>query len=155
MERLGLARYLDFVLDSGEVGVEKPDPRIFARALAEAGLRPSEAVYVGDFYSIDVVGARAAGMDTVLLDGGGARGGNGRGPPRPRALLGRARLPRGDERAGGRAPDRGRGRWSPGNDHGPPSQRLKRPRSGGSMTSRMRRQRQAGSVMNGYRRSAS
>ena len=70
MERLGLARYLDFVIDSGEVGVEKPDPRIFARALAEAGLRPSEAVYVGDLYSIDVLGARAAGMDAVLLDPG-------------------------------------------------------------------------------------
>jgi putative hydrolase of the HAD superfamily len=70
MERIGLARYLDFVIDSGEVGVEKPNPEIFARALAAASLSPSEAVYVGDLYSIDVLGARAAGMDAVLIDPG-------------------------------------------------------------------------------------
>ena len=70
LESLGLARRLDFVIDSGEVGVEKPDPRIFQLALARAGLGPAEAVYVGDLYSIDVVGARAAGMDALLLDPG-------------------------------------------------------------------------------------
>jgi putative hydrolase of the HAD superfamily len=70
LESLGLARRLDFVIDSGEVGVEKPDPRIFQLALARAGITPAEAVYVGDLYSIDVVGARAAGMDALLIDPG-------------------------------------------------------------------------------------
>jgi putative hydrolase of the HAD superfamily len=74
LEAVGLARHLDFVLDSAEVGVEKPDPRIFALALERAGLTPAEAVYVGDMYSVDVVGARAAGMDAVLLDPGGCWG---------------------------------------------------------------------------------
>jgi putative hydrolase of the HAD superfamily len=70
LEALGLAAHLDFVLDSFLVGVEKPDPRIFRLALERAGLEPAQAVYVGDLYSIDVVGARAAGMGAVLLDPG-------------------------------------------------------------------------------------
>jgi putative hydrolase of the HAD superfamily len=65
-----LLPWLEFVLDSSEVGVEKPDPRIFRLALERAGLAPDEAVYVGDIYSIDVLGARAAGMGAVLLDPG-------------------------------------------------------------------------------------
>ncbi len=68
---LGFAPHLDFVLDSFEVGVEKPDPRIFALALERAGVPPGEAVHVGDLYSVDVRGARAAGLDAVLLDPGG------------------------------------------------------------------------------------
>ncbi len=67
----GLTPYLDFVVDSGEVGVEKPDPRIFELAMARAGIAPSEAAYIGDFYSIDVRGATAAGLRAVLLDPGG------------------------------------------------------------------------------------
>jgi HAD superfamily hydrolase (TIGR01549 family) len=68
LEAAGLGADLDFVIDSGIVGVEKPDPRIFALALAEAGAAPKEAVYVGDLYSVDVLGARAAGLDAVLID---------------------------------------------------------------------------------------
>ena len=71
LESLGLADHLDFVVDSGEEGVEKPDPRIFELALARASVAPGEAVYIGDLYSIDVRGARAAGMRAVLLDPGG------------------------------------------------------------------------------------
>jgi putative hydrolase of the HAD superfamily len=71
LESLGLAGHLDFVVDSAEVGVEKPDPRIFELALAQGRVAPGEAVYIGDLYSIDVRGARAAGMRAVLLDPGG------------------------------------------------------------------------------------
>jgi putative hydrolase of the HAD superfamily len=70
LDRLGLGPHLDFVIDSSEVGVEKPDPRIFQIALERAGLRPHEAAYVGDLYSIDVVGARAAGLSAILMDPG-------------------------------------------------------------------------------------
>ena len=73
-ESLDLARYLDFVLDSHEEGVEKPDPRFFQRALARAGVTPDEAAYVGDFYSVDVIGARRAGIRAVLMDPGGCWG---------------------------------------------------------------------------------
>jgi putative hydrolase of the HAD superfamily len=65
---LGLAQDLDFVIDSSEVGVEKPDPRIFAIALDRAGVRADEAAYVGDLYSVDVLGARAAGLAGILID---------------------------------------------------------------------------------------
>ncbi|MFQ5829290.1 MAG: HAD family hydrolase [Candidatus Methylomirabilia bacterium] len=74
LEALGLARYLDFVLDSAVVGVEKPDPRIFRLALEAAKVRPHEAVYIGDLYSVDVLGARAVGLQAVLLDPGGVWG---------------------------------------------------------------------------------
>lgn len=70
LEGLDLLRLVDFVLDSGEEGVEKPNPEIFRRALARAGVAPTEAVYVGDLYSIDVVGARSAGLQAILMDPG-------------------------------------------------------------------------------------
>jgi putative hydrolase of the HAD superfamily len=71
LTELGLAQRLDFIIDSSEVGVEKPDPRIFQIALERAGLRPGEAAYVGDLYRVDVLGARAAGLQAVLMDPGG------------------------------------------------------------------------------------
>ena len=68
LARAGLAAHLDFVVDSGTVGVEKPDPRIFAIACARAGVPPDAAIHVGDVYEIDVLGARAAGITPVLVD---------------------------------------------------------------------------------------
>ena len=68
LEDTGLARHLDFVIDSSRVGVEKPDPRIFQLALERARVPADAAVYVGDLYSIDVLWARRAGLDAVLLD---------------------------------------------------------------------------------------
>ncbi|MBI1723922.1 MAG: HAD-IA family hydrolase [Gemmatimonadetes bacterium] len=68
LERVGLLGALRFVVDSGKVGIEKPDPRIFEIALKLAGLPAAEVVYVGDLYPVDVVGARRAGLIPVLLD---------------------------------------------------------------------------------------
>jgi HAD superfamily hydrolase (TIGR01509 family) len=68
MERTGLHQSFAHVVDSCEVGVEKPDPRIFHIALARAGARPETTIHVGDLYQVDVVGARAAGLRGVLLD---------------------------------------------------------------------------------------
>ena len=65
---VGLADYFELVIDSADAGVEKPNPRIFTDALASLAVPPAEAMHVGDFYEIDVVGARAAGMQPVLLD---------------------------------------------------------------------------------------
>lgn len=75
LEAGGLLDQFEFVIDSGEVGVEKPDPRIFRIALDRMGIEPAEALYVGDLYEVDVVGARAAGLDVVLLDPSGAYAG--------------------------------------------------------------------------------
>ncbi|MBI4588842.1 MAG: HAD-IA family hydrolase [Candidatus Rokubacteria bacterium] len=74
LEETGLAAYLDFILDSAVVGVEKPDPRIFQLALAAARVEPDAAVYIGDLYSVDVLGARRAGLAAVLLDPAGVWG---------------------------------------------------------------------------------
>jgi putative hydrolase of the HAD superfamily len=67
LEAAGLRHLFDVVVDSTLVGVEKPDPRIFQAALDRLGVRPEEAIYVGDLYEIDVLGARAAGVEPVLL----------------------------------------------------------------------------------------
>jgi putative hydrolase of the HAD superfamily len=74
LRRVGLASYFDVILDSHEERIEKPDPRIFHLALERLGALAEETVYVGDFYHIDVVGARAAGLRAVLLDPGNAHG---------------------------------------------------------------------------------
>lgn len=72
LDRAGLLDHIDFVIDSAVVGVEKPDPRIFELACKRAAVTPAEAVHVGDIYEVDVVGARAAGVEAVLMDRGDA-----------------------------------------------------------------------------------
>lgn len=64
----GIHEFFDFVLAAGEVSVWKPDPGLFEHALRRAGLSPNEAIYVGDNYYADVVGARRAGLEPVLYD---------------------------------------------------------------------------------------
>jgi putative hydrolase of the HAD superfamily len=61
------------VIDSGAVGVAKPDPRIFELALEVAGTTSERALHVGDAYHYDVRGARAAGVHPVLVDPLGIR----------------------------------------------------------------------------------
>jgi putative hydrolase of the HAD superfamily len=68
LARVGLARYFELIVDSHEEGIEKPDPRIFARTLERMGVPAAEAAYVGDLYHVDVVGAAAAGLRAFLLD---------------------------------------------------------------------------------------
>lgn len=68
LEELGLAGFLEVAVSSGEGGVSKPDRRIFYEALRRAGVTGPEAMYVGDLYDSDVVGARNAGLVPVLLD---------------------------------------------------------------------------------------
>lgn len=67
LEAAGLRRYLDVVVDSTLAGVEKPDPAIFRTALDALGVPASQALYVGDLYDVDVIGANAAGIPAVLL----------------------------------------------------------------------------------------
>ncbi len=72
LRRVDLARRFDTILDSAIVGVEKPHPEIFELALARAGAKASEAVFVGDTYATDVGGAGLAGLHGVLIDRVGA-----------------------------------------------------------------------------------
>jgi FMN phosphatase YigB (HAD superfamily) len=64
----GLGVEVECVIDSGAVGVMKPDPRIFQLALDAIGVDAGDAWYVGDMPGIDVVGARRAGLRPFLLD---------------------------------------------------------------------------------------
>ena len=68
LNELGLPSWLDIVVTSLEAGFNKPQPEIFQEALRRAEAQPSEAVYVGDQYQVDVIGANQAGMKGVLLD---------------------------------------------------------------------------------------
>ncbi len=56
------------VIDSGAVGVMKPDPRIFELALTALGVDAADSWYIGDMPAFDVVGARRAGLRPFVLD---------------------------------------------------------------------------------------
>lgn len=74
LSELGLSPFLETVVFSAGVGVEKPHPAIFEALLDELEL-PAEAVlHVGDRQRDDVEGARAVGMEALLLDRRGMRG---------------------------------------------------------------------------------
>jgi putative hydrolase of the HAD superfamily len=68
LERSGLAPLLDGVVVSAAVGAAKPSPAIFARALELAGTSAADCLHVGDSLTEDVAGARAVGIEAVLLD---------------------------------------------------------------------------------------
>lgn len=61
LEKAGLAPYLSAVVSSAETGAEKPDPRVFAEALARLGVQAERAVHIGDDEA-DQAGALAAGL---------------------------------------------------------------------------------------------
>jgi len=62
------------LVDSGDVGVEKPDPKIFDFALETLDVAPEDVWYVGDTPAFDVVGARRAGLQPILMDPYGVNG---------------------------------------------------------------------------------
>jgi HAD superfamily hydrolase (TIGR01662 family) len=64
----GISEWFDFSLVAGEVNSFKPEPGIFEHALRRVNLSAKEAIYVGDNYYADVIGARRAGMRPVLYD---------------------------------------------------------------------------------------
>lgn len=72
LERTGLRPLVDAVVISAVEGVAKPDPAIFAAALQRLGVSAQHATHVGDSVEHDVAGARAAGLQAVLVvrDGG-------------------------------------------------------------------------------------
>lgn len=68
---IGIAHHFEVTLSAGALGCAKPDPRAYA-ALADAlTLKPAEILFVGDEPHADVVGPRAAGMQTVWVNRGG------------------------------------------------------------------------------------
>lgn len=73
LEAAGLEPYFQTVVVSGEVGVGKPDPRVFALALARLGVVAARTVTVGDSLQRDVAGAQRAGIRGIWLNRTGAR----------------------------------------------------------------------------------
>lgn len=65
---LGMTELVDALITSEDVGVAKPDPRIFQAALQQLGAQPEETVLVGDNWVADVLGARAVGIRPLWLN---------------------------------------------------------------------------------------
>jgi putative hydrolase of the HAD superfamily len=72
LERTRLRALVDVVVISAELGAAKPDPAIFRAALERVGVTAKEAIHVGDSVEHDVAGARAAGLEAVLVARNGA-----------------------------------------------------------------------------------
>jgi HAD superfamily hydrolase (TIGR01549 family) len=70
---LGVGPYIDFMVVSTVQREAKPGSGLYREALARAGVPARQAVHVGDNYITDVLGARSAGIEGVLLDREGAR----------------------------------------------------------------------------------
>ena len=68
IQKVNLAQYFDTILISGEVGVGKPDCRIFKLALDALAASPSETVMVGDSLTRDILGAQRAGLKGIWLN---------------------------------------------------------------------------------------
>ena len=65
---LGWASDFEVVVDSGRLGIDKPDPRIFQHACATLGASTHELLHVGDAWEADVMGALGAGASAVWFD---------------------------------------------------------------------------------------
>lgn len=94
LARSGVEPLLDAVVVSGEVGVSKPAPEIFARALSALDIAAADAVFVGDDPRRDVVGAARAGLRTVWVSHGEAWPQGPDYPPPTATIAGVWELPR-------------------------------------------------------------
>ncbi len=67
LEKFDLKKFFDVVLTSAVLQIRKPRPEIFMHALKSLDIKPSEAVFVGDNFEADVLGARMIGMRSIHL----------------------------------------------------------------------------------------
>ena len=65
--RLGLDKYIQDVYISDEIGIRKPNPRLFESILEQSAQEPAKALYIGDHYHNDVVPAKQVGMQTCFI----------------------------------------------------------------------------------------
>lgn len=68
LDQVGIENCFDHLIYSEEVGIEKPDPRIFELAMSRVPCRPDKMLYVGDSIELDVMGAMNAGARTVWFN---------------------------------------------------------------------------------------
>jgi putative hydrolase of the HAD superfamily len=67
LEQKGIAPYLDPIIVSTEVGLEKPNPAIFTLALQRANLEAKDVLFIGDHISNDVWAPQQIGMDAIRI----------------------------------------------------------------------------------------
>lgn len=65
LEKMQIRDYFDIVVASGDIGVSKPDRRIFEIACEKGGVRPNQAYYIGDDFKIDIIACQDAGMKGI------------------------------------------------------------------------------------------
>lgn len=68
VRELGLEPYISFLLVSETLGIRKPAPGIFLEALRLAGVQPEQAVFIGDSWNSDILGAFRCGIRTIWLN---------------------------------------------------------------------------------------
>jgi putative hydrolase of the HAD superfamily len=68
LDHFDLTKFFDAIVVSGELGVRKPSPKIFEKALELLNVKASETVFVGDTLKDDIVGARKVGIKTILVE---------------------------------------------------------------------------------------
>ena len=67
IDHVNIAKYFDTVVVSGDVGIHKPDPKLFEYTLEKLGVKAEEALMIGDVFSTDILGALLSGIKTVWL----------------------------------------------------------------------------------------
>lgn len=67
-DSIGLTGHVEFAVTSGDVGAEKPDPRIFRAALDRAGVEAADALMIGDSIESDLRAAESLDMQAILMD---------------------------------------------------------------------------------------
>lgn len=68
IRRLGLSEKIDFIVTSEEAGADKPAPQLYLLALAKAAALKQEAIFVGDTYSHDIIGALDIGIEAIWFN---------------------------------------------------------------------------------------
>ena len=68
LESTGILNMFELSVVSGEVGIDKPDPRIFDVMCERLNVKPQDCLYIGDNYVNDVLGARNAGWHAIYLN---------------------------------------------------------------------------------------
>lgn len=68
LESIRLTHYFDFIYSSHDLKIEKPNPKIFAKALSSIEGRFEKIYYVGNDYELDIIPAKAAGLIPILID---------------------------------------------------------------------------------------
>jgi FMN phosphatase YigB (HAD superfamily) len=67
LNRLGMTHFFSPIVVSADAGIRKPHPDIYLDVLRQIGVDVQDAAFVGDYYPLDIVGARAIGMHTVWM----------------------------------------------------------------------------------------